>query len=149
MGCVHVYTNGGHLRAAKGKRERREEGLFADPYSCFFWNHTPRPLFSFTCLCFISLFSGTARVRLSLYLSHVYLSVSTCLLLISSFIAFLFTCLRLSLLLHGSNWEFEIECYVSYFHRPLKTVAVIYVIPKLPSPPLLLSLCQALHSASA
>lgn len=61
-----------------------------------------------TCLLYFS-FSVTARVRLSL----ISLSVSTCLLLISSFIAFLFTCLRL-LLLHGSNWDFEIECSVLF-----------------------------------
>jgi hypothetical protein len=76
----------------------------------------PRPL-SLLPISFFNLsFSVTARVRLSLYLdlSHVYLSVSTCLLLISSFIAFLFICLRLLLLLHGSNWEFEIECYVLF-----------------------------------
>ena len=65
-----------------------------------------------TCLLYLS-FSVTSRVRLSL----ISLSVFTCLLLISSFIAFLFICLRLLLLLlllHGSNWDFEIKCSVLF-----------------------------------
>ncbi|KAK1776995.1 hypothetical protein QBC45DRAFT_417892 [Copromyces sp. CBS 386.78] len=80
VGCVHVYTNDGHLRAAMGKRERKtEKGVFAVQYSCFFWNHMPRPL-SLLPISFLSLFlchcpRASVSFSLSLSLSRVSLCV--------------------------------------------------------------------------
>lgn len=111
--CIHKWRT---PEGGKGKERKTEKGVFAVQYSLFLLESYAASLFSLTYLV-LSLSLVTARMRLfSISLSHVYLSVSICLLLISSFTAFLSICLRLVLLLHGSNWEFEIECCVCYFH---------------------------------
>ncbi|KAK3952170.1 hypothetical protein QBC32DRAFT_342051 [Pseudoneurospora amorphoporcata] len=77
VGCVHVYTNDGHLRAAMGKRERRRKEflrfniLVSSGITC-------RVLFlSYLSLFYLS-FSLTARMRLSLSLSLSLSRVSLC-----------------------------------------------------------------------